>query len=116
MEKGAEYLHYLQTLKISAFVSVLPQLLWLSKYTQVHVQTVAYPFLVPYLQLYTILLLIFTTPHFYCFENFTFFNLSAPSLTSTTYVVLFIVALIAFFFPSCTVGHMSVHYLTCILL
>lgn len=52
------YLHdYLQTLKISTFVSVPPKFLWLSKYIQAASQTVEYYFLFPYLQIFATLLL-----------------------------------------------------------
>lgn len=57
--RGVEYFHCLQTLKVSAFVSALAQFFRFSKYTQVKVQTAVYSFLVPYLQLYTILVPIF---------------------------------------------------------
>lgn len=42
MGEGAEYLHYLYTLKIYAFISALPQILWLLKYTEENVQTAVF--------------------------------------------------------------------------
>lgn len=73
MEEGAEHLHDLQTLKFSAFVFASSELLKLSKYTQVNVQTVAYSFLVSLLQLNIIFLPIIQLFFFLFFKRFIYY-------------------------------------------